>query len=165
MFMSRIIFSCYYNGCVCSPGILLHCCSSAVLMHSTTPSPLLVRTLLQKKRLSIVTSFSDRSDADSVEGSPLHHGGSAPTPPPLSSATPPSTVCCTGSLHDSSERDRSSTPLSNGSAEERVIVVKVCFQPQLYDLLLVTMSWWCHVPVCKRCMLACLLINSQIVAT
>jgi focal adhesion kinase 1 len=77
-----------------------------------------------KKRLSIVTSFSDRSDADSVEGSPLHHGGSAPTPPPLSSATPPSTVCCTGSLHDSSERDRSSTPLSNGSAEERVIVVK-----------------------------------------
>jgi hypothetical protein len=119
---------------------LLHCCCSAVLMLSTTPSPLLVRTLPQKKRLSIVTSFSDRSDTDSVDGSPLHHGGSAPTPPPLSSATPPSTVCCTSSLHDSSERDRSSTPLSNGSTEERVIVVKVSFQPQLYDLLLVTMS-------------------------
>lgn len=77
-----------------------------------------------KKRLSIVTSFSDRSDGDSVDGSPLHHCGSAQTPPPLSCATPPSTVCCTSSLHDSSERDRSSTPLSNGSAEERVIVVK-----------------------------------------
>jgi len=108
-------------------------------MLSMAPS-LLVRTLPQKKRLSIVTSFSDRSDTDSVDGSPLHHGGSAPTPPLLSSATPPSTVCCTSSLHDSSERDRSSTPLSNGSAEERVIVVKVSLQPQMYDLLLVTMS-------------------------
>ncbi|KAJ4428773.1 hypothetical protein ANN_25766 [Periplaneta americana] len=77
-----------------------------------------------KKRLSIATSVSDRSDTDSVDGSPLHHGGSAPTPPPLSSATPPSTICRTSSQHDSSERDRSSTPLSNGSAEERVIVVK-----------------------------------------
>ena len=159
------IFSCCYNGCVCSPCILLHCCSSAVLMHSTTSSPLLVCTLPQKKRLSIVTSFSDRWDGDSVDGSPLHHCGSAQTPPPLSCATPPSTVCCTSSLHDSSERDRSSTPLSNGSAEERVIVVKVCFQPQLYDLLLVTTSWWRHVPVCKRCMLACLLFSSHIVAT
>ncbi|KAJ9573701.1 hypothetical protein L9F63_008914, partial [Diploptera punctata] len=67
---------------------------------------------------------SDRSDTDSVDGSPLHHGGSIPTPPLTSSATPPSTICRTSSQQDSSERDRSSTPLSNGSAEERVIVVK-----------------------------------------
>ncbi|XP_066999399.2 focal adhesion kinase 1 isoform X2 [Anabrus simplex] len=66
-----------------------------------------------KKRLSIATSLSDRSDTDSVEGtlpgpgsgSPLH---STPLPHPQ--------------VPD--ERDRSSTPLSNGSAEERVIVVK-----------------------------------------
>ncbi|XP_021926794.1 focal adhesion kinase 1 isoform X10 [Zootermopsis nevadensis] len=77
-----------------------------------------------KKRLSIATSLSDRSDTDSVDGSPLHHAGSVSTPPLPSSATPPSTICRTSSQHDSSERDRSSTPLSNGSAEERVIVVK-----------------------------------------
>ncbi|PSN57364.1 hypothetical protein C0J52_02892 [Blattella germanica] len=77
-----------------------------------------------KKRLSIATSVSDRSDTDSVDGSPLHHGGNVSTPPLTSSATPPSTICRTSSQHDSSERDRSSTPLSNGSAEERVIVVK-----------------------------------------
>jgi hypothetical protein len=105
-------------------------------MLSASAFPLLVCALPQKKRLSIVTSFSDRSDTDSVDGSPLHHGGSAPTPPPPSSATPPSTVCCTSSLLDSSEQDRSTTPLSNGSAEERVIVVKVTFQAQLCDICL-----------------------------
>lgn len=93
---------------------------------------LLVHTLPQKKRLSIATSLSDRSDTDSVDGSPLHHAGSVSTPPLPSSATPPSTICRTSSQHDSSERDRSSTPLSNGSAEERVIVVKVSFCPWVY---------------------------------
>jgi len=107
--------------------------TSAILMLSGFAFPLLMRVLPQKKRLSIATSLSDRSDTDSVDGSPLHHGGSAPTPPPHSSTTPPSTICHTSSQHDSSERDRSSTPLSNGSAEERVIVVKVLSCPQLYD--------------------------------
>jgi hypothetical protein len=96
--------------------------------------PLLAHILPQKKRLSIATSLSDRSDTDSVDGSPLHHGGSAATPPLPSSATPPSTICRTSSQQDSSERDRSSTPLSNGSAEDRVIVVKVPSYQELCDI-------------------------------
>ncbi|KAK7791000.1 hypothetical protein R5R35_007897 [Gryllus longicercus] len=59
-----------------------------------------------KKRLSVATTLSDRSDTDSgAEGGPM------PAPPGSSSVS-------------DWERERSSTPLSNGSTEERVIVVK-----------------------------------------
>ncbi|XP_063217421.1 focal adhesion kinase 1 isoform X2 [Bacillus rossius redtenbacheri] len=65
-----------------------------------------------KKRLSVATSLSDRSDADSTDGT----GSSLPRTPPSS---PPATLREGQSLDE-----RSSTLLSNGSAEERVIVVK-----------------------------------------
>jgi hypothetical protein len=119
--------------------------------------PLLAHMLPQKKRLSIATSLSDRSDTESVDGSPLHHGGNAATPPLPSSATPPSTICRTSSQHDSSERDRSSTPLSNGSAEDRVIVVKVYLPNQSH----VICAFLCFMLLY---MLECSLVSSQTVA-
>nr|CAD7597640.1 unnamed protein product [Timema genevievae] len=69
-----------------------------------------------KKRLSIATSLSDAESADGgVDHSPVPH-----TPPPFQKSrdSPPST------LSSGRVEERSSTPLSNGSAEERVIVVK-----------------------------------------
>ncbi|KAJ8870368.1 hypothetical protein PR048_029389 [Dryococelus australis] len=76
-------------------------------------------TACQKKRLSIATSLSDRSDADSMDGT----CSSLPHTPPSSHATqdsPPITF-----RKGLSMEERSSTLISNGSTEERVIVVKV----------------------------------------
>jgi hypothetical protein len=87
---------------------------------------LTLHTLLQKKRLSIATSLSDRSDTDSAE----------PSGSPLSSLTHTQ-----GSQHSGRTVDeRTNTPPSNGSLDERdrLIVVKVPLTSVFQTLLIPT---------------------------